>query len=109
MARINSYPRTTNYSMDDVILMDSAKSGTRTILVSTLEDVYNSKVADLLFQDGFSDSDQIVIRTSAGDLKRVAPQALRTAMGLDDVEATTAITTTEIDQMFEELINGTAN
>lgn len=108
MARINSYPRSTDYSTDDVILMDGATNGTRTILASTLGQIYRSKIGDT-YQEQVSASDRIIARTSAGQLVRVTPEALKSTMGLANVEPTTAITNAEIDQIFENVVNGTTN
>lgn len=113
MARINTYPAATSLADDDVLIIDGATNGTRTITGATLKaliagssDPFTGATATNVL-DGANT--KFLIKKGNGKLYTltypVLVSILKQTMGLN----LTAITNAQIDQYFEDIVNGTTN
>lgn len=111
MARINTYPAATTLADDDVLIIDGKTNGTRKITGAYLktamaQDPYTGATATIVL-DG--NNTKFLIKKGDGKLYTITYTQLLHILKSDMGANITSITNAQIDQMFTDIINGTAS
>lgn len=99
MARMNSYTKATAFSDDDVVIIDGAKSGTRSMTVAQFKTlIHQDAFASAESGDTAAMTDIFIQKRTDGSIHRVTLGAIKTALAIPAAPGT--ITNAEIDAMF---------